>query len=159
MTPKMKLKPKTPKKINSAIKKLLKELGLKDLPVYLPLTKVTGSRAGYCFNNCEDYSKYNNNASIVYGWMFWEDRKNGFTEAEFHAVIKENGVLKDITPRINNESSILFVTDTQRNSGRRNFDSWYSWANIKMFDDIVVEETYPLEIKELDNDYSEIIRL
>ncbi|ECM4292967.1 hypothetical protein RM09_12910 [Salmonella enterica subsp. enterica serovar Montevideo] len=154
----MKLKPKTPKKVNAAIKNILNELGVKESPVYLPLTLSENSRAGYCFNNCEDYVK-SKNADVIYGWMFWEDRKNSFTEAEFHAVIKEDGKLKDITPRVNNESEILFVPDMERNHGRKNDDSWYSWANVKMFDDIIEERTHPLEIKELDDDYSEIIRL
>ncbi|UIN02287.1 hypothetical protein [Yersinia ruckeri] len=91
--------------------------------------------------------------------MFWEDRKNGFTEAEFHSVINEDGKLKDITPRINNEMAILFIPDMQRNCGRKDIDSWYSWANIKMFDDVIIERAHPLEIKELDDDYSEIIHL
>ncbi|MFV9066676.1 hypothetical protein ABQ366_02425 [Serratia fonticola] len=158
MSVKMKMKPKTPKKINAAIKKLLNELGVNGTPVYLPLTKVENSRAGYCFNNCEDYIK-SNNASTVYGWMFWEDRKSGFTEAEFHAVISDDGKLKDITPRVSNEANILFVSDMHRDCGRKDINSWYSWANIKMFDDVIVEGTHPLEIKELDDDYSEIIRL
>lgn len=85
--------------------------------------------------------------------MFWEDRKNSFTEAEFHAVIKENNKLKYITPRVNNESEILFVPDMKRNNGRKNHDSWYSWGNVKMFDGIITERTHPLEIKELDDDY------
>lgn len=154
----VKMKPKTPKKINGAIKILLNELGVNSPPIYLPLTKVDNSRAGYCFNNCEDYIK-NNNASIMYGWMFWEDKKNRFTEAEFHAVINEDGKLKDITPRINNENNILFVVDMHREHGRKDTDSWYSWDNIKIFDDVILESTCPLIIKELDNDYSEIIRL
>ncbi|SUG70234.1 Uncharacterised protein [Salmonella enterica subsp. enterica] len=53
----MKLKPKTPKKVNAAIKNILNELGVKESPVYLPLTLSENSRAGYCFNNCEDYVK------------------------------------------------------------------------------------------------------
>lgn len=153
-----KLKPKTPKKINSAVKKLIISLGINTLPFYLSLTKVDYSRAGYCFNNCEQYAK-NNNASVVYGWMIWEDRKNNFIEAEFHAIISENGQYKDISPRINNEDKILFVIDKSRNSGRKEANSWYSWTNIKIFDGFVREEPKLIEIKELDDDYSEIIYL
>ncbi|AMO49469.1 SEC-C metal-binding protein [Enterobacter sp. FY-07] len=158
MSVKLKLKPKTPKKINSAVKKLINSLGINNSPFYLPLTKVDYSRAGYCFNNCEQYAK-NNKASVVYGWMIWEDRKSSFIEAEFHAVINENGQYKDISPRVNNEDKILFVIDNSRNSGRKESDSWYSWTNIKIFDGIVQENPKPIEIKELDDDYCEMIHL
>lgn len=158
MSTRINLKPKTPKKTNSAIKKIIDELKITDSPVYLSLKKVEGSRARYCFNNCEEYVK-NNNATIVYGWMFWEDRKKSFTEAEFHAVIEEDGILKDITPRIDDEPKILFVKDAHRDSGRKNPNSWYSWANIKMVDNEITENTHPLEIMELDHYHSEIIRL
>lgn len=154
----IKLKPKTPKKINSSIKKILKELGVKDNPLYLTLTRVCNTRAGYCFNNCEDYIK-SNNADIIYGWMFLEDRRNGFAEAEFHAVIKENNRLKDITPRVINENEILFVPDMLRSHGRKNNNSWYSWTNVKIFNNVIVERARLLEIKELDDDYSEVINL
>ncbi|MFP1742147.1 hypothetical protein [Lonsdalea quercina] len=158
MSVKLRLKPKTPKKINSAVKKLINSLGINKIPFYLPLTKVDYSRAGYCFNNCEEYAK-NNNVSVVYGWMIWEDRKSNFIEAEFHAIINENGQYKDISPRVSNEEKILFVIDGTRDSGRKEANSWYSWTNIKMFDGIVQEEPKLLEIKEIDSDYSEIIHL
>lgn len=57
MTVKMKLKPKTPKKVNSAIKIILNELDIHESPFYLSFTLSKNSRAGYCFNNCEDYVK------------------------------------------------------------------------------------------------------
>ena len=152
------LKPKTPKKINAAIKTLLKTLEVQNTPLYLSLSKAPNARAGYCFNNCEDYAN-EHSAEIVYGWVFWEDRKHDFTEAEFHAVISENGVVKDITPRFTNEEQILFVPDMQRDHGRKSTTSWFSWTNIKMIDGIIVENTRPIEIVELDDDYSELIYL
>ncbi|ELD1608204.1 hypothetical protein QXC87_003755 [Escherichia coli] len=158
MTVNLNLKPKTPKKINAAIKTLLTTLNVQNTPQYLSLSKVPNARAGYCFNNCEDYA-VEHNVGIVYGWMFWEDRKHDFTEAEFHAVILENGVFKDITPRSTNESRILFVPDMQRNHGRKGTTSWFSWTNIKMIDGRVIENTKPIEIIELDDDYSELIYL
>lgn len=154
----IKLKPKTPKKINAAVKNLIKSLGLVVTPIYLPLTKTDNARAGYCFNNCEQYAS-ENNVNVVYGWMIWEDRKSGFIEAEFHAVVKENHQYKDISPRFNSEDKILFAEDNNRDSGRKDIDSWYSWTNIKVFNDIVKEYPMPIEIKELDDDYSEIIHL
>ena len=42
----MKLKPKTPKKVNTAIKNILNELDINESPVYLTLTLSENSRAG-----------------------------------------------------------------------------------------------------------------
>ena len=158
MSIKLKLKPKTPIKINSTVKNLVKSLGLNTSPVYLKLTKVIGSRAGYCFNNCEEYAS-KNKCEVIYGWMIWEDRKSEFIEAEFHAVIKENNIIKDISPRFNMEDRILFVEDDTRACGRKETNSWYSWSNIKIFNGIVKENALPIEIIELDDIHSEIVRL
>ncbi|WP_311754779.1 hypothetical protein [Proteus terrae] len=155
-----KMNPKTPKKINGSVRFLIRSLGLKTTAMYLPLTNVPNTRAGYCFNNCEVYVK-ENDGDAVYGWMIWEDRKKGFIEAEFHVVVKKDGQYLDITPRYNHEEKILFVEDNIRNSGRmeEHPDSWYSWTNIKIIDDYVEEMTVPLQVKELDHEDSEIIPL
>ncbi|WP_187506010.1 hypothetical protein [Pantoea agglomerans] len=158
MSIKLSLKPKTPIKINSAIKGLMKYLQLTTSPSYLNLTKVENTRAGYCFNNCEDYAS-KNNCEVVYGWMIWEDRRNNFIEAEFHAIINEGGLYKDISPRFNMEDKVLFVKDGSRNCGRKEPNSWYSWSNIKIIDGVVRESPMPIEIIELDDIHSEIVYL
>ncbi|EJI0325377.1 hypothetical protein ND149_000510 [Salmonella enterica] len=155
-----KITPKTPKKINGSVRFLVRSLGLKTSPMFLPLTMKPNARAGYCFNNCENYVKeYGGDA--VYGWMIWEDRKKGFIEAEFHAVVKKDNQYLDITPRYNHEDKILFVEDDIRLSGRMEStpDSWYSWSNIKIIDDYVAEMTRAIQIKELDHEISEVISL
>ncbi|WP_350442702.1 hypothetical protein [Proteus mirabilis] len=66
-----------------------------------------------------------------------------------------------ITPRYNYEDKILFVEDNIRNSGRmeEHPDSWYSWSNIKIINEYVAEMAEPLQVKELNNEDSEIIPL
>jgi hypothetical protein len=151
------INPKTPKRVNSNIKALLSELGITNSkPEYLRLINRSNEyRNAYCFNNCED-EKNKTGCQVVYGWTLWEDRKKGFFEAEFHSVIKENGVLIDITPRKRNEDKILFVPDTIKSSGRKTENIWYSWSNLKMVNDRVVEPSEELEVVELDNDYNEV---
>lgn len=85
----MHLKPKTPKKINSAVKKLIKELGIFDRkPKYLKYTHRNNNyKHGYCFNNCENEIVVNG-GKAVYGWLIWESKKQQFIEAEFHCVLK-----------------------------------------------------------------------
>ncbi|EKN3342828.1 hypothetical protein ACQ8YR_002652 [Yersinia enterocolitica] len=158
MKPVINIKPKTPIKISGSVKNLVKELGLNTKPVYLPLCEVEGTRAGYCFNNCEDYIR-DNAGEIVYGWIIWEDRKNRFIEAEFHALIKYEGRLMDITPRFNAEKKVLFVEDDTRISGRKDKTTWHSWTNIKLKDGFTLEFPAQIEIRELDNDYSEVVYL
>ena len=153
----MKLNPKTPIKVSAKVKELVKSLGLTGTPRFLNYIHASDSyRATYCFNNCEDEVAISG-GEVVYGWQIWEDRKNGFIEAEFHSVIKVNGVLKDISPRQSKDKQILFVPDRNRSSGRKGENSWISWSNHKMINDEVAEPTFELEIKELDNDYSEVI--
>lgn len=152
----MELKPKTPIKINAAVKFLVKNLGLNTIPIYLPLSEFESARTGYCFNNCEDYIQVNGGI-VIYGWMIWEDRKKSFIEAEFHAVVKVNGKLLDITPRQSDNKEILFVEDNIRESGRHSDDTWFSYDNIKVFENNIVNEPKPILIREIDNYDSEII--
>ncbi|WP_304168786.1 hypothetical protein [Lonsdalea britannica] len=155
---KQKITPKTPKKISSSVRFLVRSLGLKTTPMYLPLTKAPNTRAGYCFNNCEDYIK-ENGGEAIYGWMLWEDRKKGFIEAEFHAVVKKDNRYLDITPRVDYENKILFIEDNARQSGRMNSHSWYSWSNIKIIDNCLEEMTEALQVKELNHEDSLILPL
>jgi hypothetical protein len=154
---KVTINPKTPKKVNSNIKALLFELEITNSkPEYLRfINRSNEYRNAYCFNNCEDENN-KTGCQVVYGWTLWEDRKKGFFEAEFHSVIKENGILIDITPRKKNEEKVLFVTDTTKVSGRKKDNVWYSWSNLKMLNDRVIEPSKELEVVELDDEYSEI---
>lgn len=153
----MNLKPKTPIKINSSVKMLIQALGLKNSkPIYLPYTHRSNNyRATYCFNNCEDEAN-KTGCEVVYGWMIWEDRKKSFIEAEYHSVIKENGMIFDISPRQTGDTKILFVTDNTRPGGRKRPDTWYSRTNLKMVNGFIAEESKECEIIELDDIHSEL---
>lgn len=96
---------------------------------------------------------------MVYGWMIWEDRRNEFIEAEFHAVVKINDRFIDITPRVNLEKEILFVEDNIRRSERESSDAWFSYRNIKFRRDDIISHPKQILIKELDDINSEIIDL
>lgn len=124
-------KQRTPKKISKRVAKFLNDAGLAEKPIYLPFTNLSDDyKNKYCLNNCEaEYKK--TNCKIVYGWAIWEDKKNRFIEAEFHAVVKKNGKLLDITPRADQEDKLLFVPDLERIPTRINECTWRTWTNIK----------------------------
>ncbi len=82
--------------------------------------------------------------------------KISFIEAEFHAVIEENGQLIDISPRQSGEKRILFIPDNIRSSGRKRPDTWFSYTNLKMINGHVEEESKECEIVELDEVHSEL---
>lgn len=148
----IKLKPRTPKKINSAVKKLIKELDISnEKPKYLKYTHRNNNyKLGYCFNNCENELAVNS-GEAVYGWLIWEDKKQQFIEAEFHCVLRVNGELIDITPRDSiSEIEVLFIEDTYRDSGRIDSKNWYSWSNLKMINGTVAEESRKLRVEEID---------
>lgn len=150
------LKHKTPKKISAHIKALIKSLDLTGAPIFLNYTHYSDDyRATYCFNNCEEESE-KSGAAVVYGWQIWEDRKNGFVEAEFHSVIMSNGKLHDISPRQTGDKQILFIPDTVRRSGRKDERTWTSWSNQKMINGFLAEKTQELQVYEINRVYSEV---
>lgn len=154
----MNLNPKTPKKVNLAVKKLIAELGINNRSAqYLRYThKSDAYKAMYCFNNCEDEIA-KNGGEVVYGWLIWEDRKRSFIESEYHCVIKMGGELLDISPRQNaKEDIVLFIEDTNRDSGRKDPKTWHSWSNLKMISGVVVEPSRRLEVFEIDDVNSEL---
>lgn len=160
MRAQVEIKAKTPKKVNAAVKGLISKLGLNHKSAkYLGYTESSDDyRATYCFNNCEKEQK-KTDCEIVFGWQIWEDRKNKFVEAEFHSVIRDaDGQLKDISPRQTGDKQILFIPDSTRESGRIDSDTWASWSNLKMQDGHVLEESIPLEVREINETYSEVRR-
>lgn len=53
--------------------------------------------------------------TIVYGWLLWEDAAAETCEAMFHSVWRDDdGVMCDITPRVDGELKVLFVPDPNR---------------------------------------------
>jgi hypothetical protein len=107
----------TPKKVNSQIKQIIDFLKLDYKEVtFLKLTKESKfiPELNNChINNLVKMKLYG--GSIVFGWLFYQDRINDFTEAQFHSVwCNENGKLIDITPREDKEKRVMFLPDKFR---------------------------------------------
>jgi hypothetical protein len=111
------IKGTTPKKIDSRINKIIDLLGLNSKEVmFIKLTKENKFTAE--LNNCHinNFVKVKlYGGSIVYGWIFYQDKINDFTETQFHSVWCNNdGKIFDITPREDQEKRIMFIPDQVR---------------------------------------------
>lgn len=119
----------TPRRINSRVKHFLKRAGLTGVPEFLSFSYVKPEYiARYCLKNCE--LETGHGGEMMYGWIIWEDKKKGFIEAEYHAVIRRDGILLDITPRVDNEKHVLFVPDCKRTARRISKIHWATFSNI-----------------------------
>jgi hypothetical protein len=142
-------KPTTPRKISGSIRRFVQALGTNITPQFLPFTFVSEKYLPrYCLNNCEAEQKANGNR-IVFGWVIWENRKQVFVEAEFHAVITQGNTLVDITPRVDGEETILFAPDPARVAERIDARTWRLWTNQKSLLGQIVERTMPIEIEDV----------
>ncbi len=128
----------TPSAISPNIKQFLKAIGLSKQPQYLKFTyALPDYKASYCLDNCELEQK-RTGCQIVYGWIIWADIKQTCMVAEFHGVVKRQGVLIDITPRVDGEDKILFVQDGSRTPKRVNNYTWSSWSNFSALNGHIV---------------------
>ena len=122
----------TPPIISLRIKRFIKTLGNVGPPGYLPFTfRSDDYQPRHCQSNCEAES-VRSSLEIVFGWVIWESRVDHFLEAEFHAVIRQNGALVDITPRVDAESKVLYVRDFARTAVRIDDRTWDTWSNQKL---------------------------
>ena len=139
----------TPRKVTGSIRRFLETLLPAAKASFLPLTPVSPDyRARYCLNNCEAESSRSGDP-IVFGWMIWESRKQGFIEAEFHAVLKRRGELIDITPRVDGERHILFAPDPSRSAVRVDWRTWSSWTSHKWLRGQVIEQTRQVHFQDV----------
>ena len=123
--------PTTPRKITGSIRRFVASLGQIGTPADLPfLARSDDYLPSYCLSNCEAECR-RTQVEIVFGWVIWEFRKNSFIEAEFHSVVRQNGILHDITPRKDGEERVLFVPDLTRVAFRENERTWRTWTNHK----------------------------
>ncbi|MDT9001485.1 hypothetical protein RQP53_19570 [Paucibacter sp. APW11] len=111
------LKVHSPRKVDSKLKRLLRELGLPASEVLsLPFTEPSDfmPEAANCHFNVLAQVKLAGGRA-VHGWILAEDRKQDFVEAVFHSVWQPvAGPLRDLTPRSLPEAKILFVPDPRR---------------------------------------------
>jgi hypothetical protein len=137
----------TPKKIDKDIQALLQNLGLDESAAsHLKLRRQVDFETDekYCNINCIRKIQLNG-GSIQFGWVIWQDKIEGFIEAEFHAVwLDEAGEIHDITPRIDKEKRIMFVPDpnhqqeiTKDAIGVKT----KSYTNHKMQNGVIIEPT------------------
>ena len=148
----MEINATTPKRITKSIRKFIEVLGLNYKTArFLPFTEVSHDyQDGHCLSNCEAEHKRTGD-KIIYGWVIWEDKYLSYISGEFHAVIKRDGALTDITPRKDGESKILYVPDKSRTPLRRNDRSWKSWQTCESIrgefvqkpEEVIFEATVP----------------
>ncbi len=136
----------TPTSISTEVCAFLLAAGLRTRPQFLRFKLISQSyKPRMCLENCELESK-KPNRQVIFGWVIWEDRNANFIDAEFHAVIEKANRLIDVTPRVDGEDRILFVSDEQRTAKRLTDNEWLTWANIKSAKGIVFEQTRPIRI-------------
>lgn len=100
----------TPKFITSSVIAFANKLNLKVTPIYLQAKTESYAKPSFCFPNVHRKIELDG-GSIQHGWVIWE-RLGQFLEAEFHAVWKSpEGELVDITPKIDGETSVVFVAE------------------------------------------------
>jgi len=135
--------------MSGVIKQFFKDAGLNGKPSFLEFSEIASEyHAKYCLDNCEA-EQLRTGCEIVYGWVIWQDKKHSFIEAEFHAVVKNNDKLVDITPRVDGEKNILFVEDKTRVPKRIDNHTWRSWTNIKSQKGIIYENCQTREYRVL----------
>ncbi len=83
--------------MNPALLIHIKELTFEDVP--FEFKNASHSQTGLCHQNCEEYIKANpqSKCSQVFGWIE-KTCTDGRKFYVLHSCIRENGVLKDITP-------------------------------------------------------------
>lgn len=113
----MKVQVKSPKKINGKIKALIAYLGLNEESGQF-LKQRTETQFQPELDNCHVNNLVKqrlSGGSIVYGWVFGEDKLNDVVEAHFYSVWQDSGgQLVDINPRPTMEKRLLFVPDSSR---------------------------------------------
>jgi hypothetical protein len=84
-------------------------MSLSGSPYYVPVVPEPFAEVDACFPNVAQKQK-EVGGEMILGWAIWENEF--MIEAEFHGIWQsQSGQQVDITPKLNNESRILFVTD------------------------------------------------
>jgi hypothetical protein len=104
----------TPTRISDEIRAFCADIDPTQIPVYVQVRPATQAKINSYFDSVLDHATQKGGA-IQYGWIIWEELSNNFLEAEFHAVwVSSSRELIDITPKIDNEATILFLPDSKR---------------------------------------------
>lgn len=102
-----------PRQMDEYLERLCKKIGATRPPVHIKITPTAGAAPLECFGNINSYIEQKG-GSIQYGWLLWE-WPNVLVEAEFHAVwVSPSGEIRDITPRLDGDTDVLFLPDDRR---------------------------------------------
>lgn len=128
----------SPKKVNAAVRSILLELGLPERNVmWLKYKAPHGfvSEPGNCHFNVWVQCNFQG-GEPVYGWMISQDVGTDFIEAQFHCVwLALDGSIIDITPRLDSEKRIMFVSDMVRTVQRSDYNgdpALISYDNVRI---------------------------
>lgn len=105
--------PTTPNRISQAILELCSEIDSSSKPVFVPVHPAPNIRSNFCMTDVQEHAS-RHGGKVQYGWTIWE-LPDVYLEAEFHTVwVSPADGLIDITPKLDNESQILFLPDSYR---------------------------------------------
>lgn len=140
------IRPTTPRKIRRQIRAFLNDADLHKPPSYLRFTLASPDyQPNNCLWNCEREAR-RRGVETVFGWVIWEEWRSHFIEAIFHAVVRDNGTLLDITPRGDGEDKVLFVEDPNRVAHRAGAGEWATWSSFKSRNGVMLEWAGPIRI-------------
>ena len=142
---------KSPKNIDTQLKKIIEFLGLNEDEVCLLEYKKELSfdaEIDFCHLNVLIKCLIAQEGKPIFGWMLGQDKFQEFSEAQFHCVWKSpEGNFIDITPRKDREKRIMFIPDHLRRVG---FFSHNGSPAIKTFNNVsLLGEDIKSDIQEI----------
>jgi hypothetical protein len=104
----------TPKEISHHVRRLLKQVGAQQDPLFVRVEASPGATIAECHANVKLHvNKYGGDA--ILGWLIWE-WPGKLIEAQLHSIYRsETGHYVDITPQPDGETEILFCPDNNFN--------------------------------------------
>jgi len=110
--------PRAPLAITTSVRSFCKRVTAGSQPLYLDTCPVPGAAIDNCFAVVERQVALRGGERVL-GWQIWE-LPGVMIEAEFHAVWRDpSGTLRDITPKPDGISKILFLPDPGRTYEKR----------------------------------------
>jgi hypothetical protein len=107
------IRPTTPAFVSQDIEKLCRQIDPSTEPVYIRVQPELWCEMNQCFDNAARYER-EHGGCVQYGWLIWEMPRL-LVEAEFHAAwLSPDGSLIDVTPKVDGESQVLFLPDSNR---------------------------------------------
>jgi hypothetical protein len=104
---------RTPKVLTPELRALATDIVPGFDPMYVPVRPIPGGSPNECFANVDTVVQLRGGSAVV-GWALWEWR-SVIIEAEFHSVWQApSGELLDVSPRLDEETEILFLPDPTR---------------------------------------------